>query len=66
MIYLFPQLFMAQQQQQSTQRGSSRDTERADETGRMGSESQGMDNNAGNFANNPDRAREAGKDGGSR
>lgn len=56
---------MAQQHQQQGSQKGFQDTDRASEAGRKGGESQSMDN-TGNFANNPEKAREAGREGGSR
>jgi general stress protein YciG len=58
---------MAQQQQQNDGRGfASMDSEKQREIASKGGQSQGAENNPGNFANNPERAREAGQEGGSR
>lgn len=41
------------------------DAEKQRQIASRGGQSQGKENNPGNFANNPDRAREAGRKGGS-
>lgn len=56
---------------QSATRGSgkgfaSMDEEKQREIASMGGRSQGKESNPGNFANNPERASQAGKKGGSR
>jgi general stress protein YciG len=50
----------------SEKRGfASMDEEKQREIARKGGESQGKENNPANFANDPEKAREAGKKGGS-